>query len=114
MLRKLFSSSGTSRVIIDPINKRLAVRSRRRDLEAPLGKIKDLRLREIHYPGGLKVNNESLRYLLLEAATEVGQPMPLHAFKWQAGTQAEVLAVARRAQCLLAGLIGCPARQDRR
>ena len=113
-LRQLFSSGGTSRVVIDPINKRLAVHSRRRDLNAPLDKIEGLRLRKILYPGGLAVNGERVRYLLLEAAIQAGQPMPLHAFKWQAGRQEEVLAVAHRAQSLLAGLIRLPGRRDRR
>ena len=63
LLRKLFLlSGGTSRVVIDPIKKRLAVHSRRRDLDVPLAKIAGLRLRQIPYPGGLAVNGQTVRY----------------------------------------------------
>jgi hypothetical protein len=108
LLRKLFSASGTSRVLIDPIKKRLAVHSRRRDLDASFGEIEGLRLREIPYPGGVAVNGQTMRYLLLEAAIEAGQPLPLHAFRLQPTKQGEVFAVAHRAGFHLAELIGCP------
>ncbi len=109
LLWRLFSSDATSRVVIDPINRRLAVHSRRRDLAVPFDKITGLRLRRIPYPGGVTVNGQTVRYLLLEAAVEAGQPLPLHAVRWSAGQQDELFAVAQRARSLLARLIGCPA-----
>jgi hypothetical protein len=109
LLRKLLWAGQSSRVVIDTARKRLAIYSRRREMEAPFDKLKGLRLRQIMYQGGMAVNGERVRYLLLEAGIDGGDPMPLHAFKWQPGRQAEILALAERAQCLLARLIGCPA-----
>lgn len=108
-LRKLLLSFGGSRLVIDPIGRRLAVFTRRRSLEAPLNQVAALRLREIPYPTGVTVNGQRIRYLLLEAELKADEPLPLHAFRWQAGQEGELIAVAQQSQALLAGLIGCPA-----
>ena len=114
LLWRLFSSDGTSRVVIDPINKRLAVHSRRRDLASPFEKITGLRLRRIHYPGGMTVNGQTVRYLLLEATVDSGQPLPLHAFRWPAGQQDEASRRGRPDSVPAGPLDRLPGRQDHR
>ena len=108
LLRKTFWPAAEAAFLSIRSTSGLPIHSRRRDLGVPLDQIKGLRLRQIRYPGKMAVNGQTVRYLLLEAEIGAGQSMPMHAFKWQAGRQDQVQAVAHRAQSLLARLIGCP------
>jgi hypothetical protein len=103
MGRKLFVVGG-ARVLIDPINRRLCVRSRLRDEQVSFDEIKSWRLRQIHYPSGVRVNDQTVRYLLLEVLASDGRTVPVHAFKPQAGDERQATAIARKAQQCLAAL----------
>jgi hypothetical protein len=109
MLRKIFLQAIPSRVTIDMTRKRLSVHTRRREHDVPLDEIRQLQLRQVLYPDSVQVNNQRVRYLLLEAVTKSGQSVPLHAFSWQAGREQEITAVVRRVASLLAGKLGCRA-----
>lgn len=111
LLRRLLWAR-PSRVVIDRVGGRLAVHSSRREFDARLDAVKTLRLRQIPYRKGVTVNGQRVRHLLLEAATDTGQFLPLHAYRWQSGREDEILAVARRTQSLLAGLMGCSVNSD--
>jgi hypothetical protein len=108
MARKLALMRGGSQVEIDEVRKLLAVRSHKRDVEAPWAQIRSLRLRKVNYPAGMNVNGQSMRYLLLEATTN-GEPVPIHAFKVWAGQEGELRAIAGKAQRALAERLGVTA-----
>jgi hypothetical protein len=107
LLRKLVSIGGTSLLAIDQVHKRIAVSNRGNEIETSLDKIEGLRLRDVFYSRGVRVNGRRVKSTLLEAVIEGGEPVPLHAFTRQADKPEEILAVARRTQMLLAGVIGC-------
>ena len=83
LVRKIIVSlSGGSRVVIDAQTHTLGVYSRRRRVETPISQIERLRLRDVSYPGSMRVSSPSrgstgdsgqrIRYLLLEAVTADG------------------------------------------
>lgn len=98
MARKAIAGAGSSRLIIDRVNHKLLVRSRRREMEIPLAKITGLRLRPVLYPAGMSINNQRKHYLLLEATSNGPDAVPLHAFSPQswAGRSDEVAAKVQR------------------
>jgi hypothetical protein len=111
VVRKLFLVGG-ARVLIDPISRRLCVRSRLRDEQVSFDQIKSWRLREIHYASGVKVNGQTVRYLLLEVLASDGRTIPVHAFKPQTGTDGQGTAIARKTQQGLAALTAGKVRND--
>lgn len=99
-----FLRQSASAVTIDRLRGRLAIHSRKRDGEVRLADVTGLRLREIPYPRGISVNNERIRYMLLEAVRTNGGTVPIHAFR-RAG-QPDSTAIAEKTRDALAALVG--------
>jgi hypothetical protein len=105
----LFSLGRRSRLLIDTSGKRLVVRDGGREYEAQLADVEGLRLRNIRYRAGVSVNGTNVRRLQLEALVRAGEPIPLHGFKGQSGSNDQSVTIARKAQQELARIVGCPA-----
>jgi hypothetical protein len=99
--RLLFVRGGT--IWIDPIGRRLGVRSQLRDEDVSFDEIKSWRLWQVHYPPGVSVDGQTVRYLLLEVVVSDGRTIPIHAFK-PGAADGQGTVIARKTQQGLASL----------
>ena len=87
LVRKLFLAGGAS-VLIDPINRRLSIRSRLRDEQVSFDKIKSWRLRQIPYPAGLDRERPNGPISAAGGSSVGWADDPVHAFKPRPGRKA--------------------------
>jgi hypothetical protein len=102
-----------SQLILDASTNAVRLTTPRRNVQVNFDDIARWQLREVAYPAGMAVNNQRLRYILLEVQTHKNECIPLHAFKPSAGpTSSLPLEVIERIVAGFAVLTGAKANES--